>query len=70
MKYLYKANVNGVDVKERGVKPFVKSINAAIGVPVLTTNMVYNYFSKSRPERTSHMVQSLNMQREQLFYVV
>jgi len=70
MKFMYTANVKGKQIQEKTVPKLVASINAELGVPVLTKNMVYNYFSNSRPERTSAMVQNLQMERNQLFYVV
>jgi hypothetical protein len=45
------------------------AVNSEVGVPLLTANILYNYFSRPDQMKAS-AANSINITREQFFYVV
>ena len=47
MKYLYSANIKGNRYECSQVKNLAKKINEAYDYPVVSNNVLYNYFTRS-----------------------
>ena len=47
MKYLYSANIKGNRYECSQVKNLTKKINEAYDYPVVSNNVLYNYFTRS-----------------------
>jgi len=69
MRYIYTTTIKDKVIQEKGVAKFVYAVNTEIGLPILTTNILYNYFSRPEKMKVS-VVNSMPITREQFFYEI
>ena len=69
MIYIYTTKIKDKVIREKGVGRFIFAVNSEVGVPLLTANILYNYFSRPDQMKAS-AANSINITREQFFYVV
>ena len=72
MIYIYTTKIKDKVIREKGVGRFISAVNSEVGVPLLTANILYNYFSRPDKMRASaaHSTEPTDITREQFFYVV
>ena len=69
MRYIYTTTIKDKVIREKGVAKFVYAVNTEIGLPILTANILYSYFSRPEKMRVS-VVNSMPITREQFFYEI
>jgi hypothetical protein len=69
MIYIYTTKIKDKVIREKGAGRFIFAVNIELGVPLLTANILYNYFSRPDQMKAS-ATNSINITREQFFYVV
>ena len=55
-KYIYHVSIYDKESECASMKDVVTFANSVIGCDLLTKDMVYNYFSKSRPEKVNKQI--------------
>ena len=69
MIYIYTTTIKDKVIREKGVGRFIFAVNSEVGVPLLTANILYNYFSRPEKMKVS-VVNSMPITREQFFYEI
>ena len=69
MIYIYTTKIKDKVIREKGVGRFIFAVNSEVGVPLLTANILYNYFSRPEKMKVS-VVNSMPITREQFFYEI
>ena len=58
-RYSYYANIKGVDINAGNIHTLVEKINTILGLPLVSTNSLYNFFT--RPDTMKNRVGVFNM---------